>query len=328
MRVGEPRLDAASARRVVDDAIARYFTERHRRVGPFVDRHFSLRGALVLHRRALGWDIVKAPVNLALAVPQVGLKVAGAALGRAGAQRAGRGLRRVNLLLKTEVAAEIEWLIHTELLELPFRSGDRESKRDALAETILSDPLIADSLEDAFAAIGPLAADPAFRRRLEEAMTAYAGGRAAAAEITTSILTIGTGVATLKQLTPGAVTLGTALAGLWAQQAAIAGFPLGSLIGGWWYAAFPVAASPALLLGTTGGLMIAASTLAAFAGIVADPVQRRLGLHRRRLDKMIDALERQLADPDAPAFAVRAHYVARLSDLFDLLAAAWRLTRL
>src|SRR5215470_19274998 len=104
----EPRLDAASARLVVDDAIARYFAERHRRVGPFVDRHFSLRGALVLHRRALGWDIVKAPVNLALAVPQVGLKLAGAALDRAGARRAGRGLRRVNLLLKTKVAAEIE----------------------------------------------------------------------------------------------------------------------------------------------------------------------------------------------------------------------------
>ena len=87
-------------------------------------------------------------------------------------------------------------------------------------------------------------------------------------------------------------------------------------------------ASPGLLFAATGGVMIAASTLAAFAGIVADPVQRSLGLHRRRLDKMIDALECQLADPDAPAFAVRAHYVARLVDLFDLLAAAYRLTRL
>ena len=137
LAAGEPRLDAASARRVVEDAIARYFVERHRRVGPFVDRHFSLRGALALHRRALGWDIVKAPANLALAVPQVGLRLVAAGLRRAGAARAGRGLGRVNLLLKTKVAAEIEWLIHTELLELPFRSGARESKRDALAETIL-----------------------------------------------------------------------------------------------------------------------------------------------------------------------------------------------
>src|SRR5689334_8363736 len=97
-RVGEPRLAVASARRVVDDAIARYFAERHRRVGPFVARHFSLRGALALHRRALGWDIVKAPANLALAVPQVGLRLVAAGLRRAGAARAGRGLGRVNLL--------------------------------------------------------------------------------------------------------------------------------------------------------------------------------------------------------------------------------------
>src|SRR5258707_2408534 len=236
LAAGEPRLDVASARRVVDDAIARYFAERHRRVGPFVDRHFSLRGALALHRRALGWDIVKAPANLALAVPQVGLRLVAAGLRRAGAAGAGGGLGRVTLLLKTKVADESEWLTQTELLELPFRRGNRESRSDALAETILSDPRIAGSLEEAFAAIGPLAADPAFRRRLEEAMTTYAGGRAAAAEITTSILTLGTGVAALKQLTPGAVTLGSALAGLWAQQAAIAGFPLGSLIGGLWYA--------------------------------------------------------------------------------------------
>ena len=33
--------------------------------------------------------------------------------------------------------------------------------------------------------------------------------------------------------------------------------------------------------------------LSAFAGIVADPVQRRLGLHQRRLRRMIDVMERR-----------------------------------
>ena len=323
-----PLPDRAVAQAVVADGIARYFATRHDRVGPFVDRHFSLRGALALHRHALGWDLIKAPVNLALAVPQVSLKLAAATVGRLGALAAGRRLGGVNLLLKTRVAGEIEWLIHTELLELPYRRGRRQSPRDALAAIILADPRIAEGIADALAAIGPLAEDVAFRRRLEEAMAAYAGSRAAAAEITTGILALGAGAATVKQLTPGALTLGSALAALWAQQAAIAGFPLGSALGSLWYGAFPVAASPGLLFGATGGIMIAASTLAAFAGIVADPVQRRLGLHRRRLDKMLVALERQLADPDAPAFALRAHYVARLVDLFDLLSAAYRLTRL
>jgi hypothetical protein len=322
------RLDGAQAQQAVDDGIARYFASRHVRVGPFVDRHFSIRGALALHRHALGLDLVKAPLNLALALPQVSLKVAGAVAGRIGAPAAGRRLGTLNLLLKTRVAAEIEWLIYAELLELPYQWGRRRSDGDALAATILADPRIAGGLDDALAAIGSRASEAAFRRRLEEAMTAYAGGRAAAAEIATGILALGTGAATLKQLTPGTLTLGSALAGLWAQQAAVAGFPLGSTLGGLWYGAFPATASSGLLFGATGGVMIAASTLAAFAGIVADPVQRSLGLHRRRLDRMIDRLERQMADPDAPAFAVRAHYVARLVDLFDLLGAAYRLTRL
>ena len=44
-------------------------------------------------------------------------------------------LRRI--LLGTTVGREIEWLILTELLELPVRQGYRIARKDALAETIL-----------------------------------------------------------------------------------------------------------------------------------------------------------------------------------------------
>ena len=74
-------------------------------------------------------------------------------------------------------------------------------------------------------------------------------------------------------------------------------------------------------------MALAASALAAFAGIVADPVQRRLGLRRKRLLRLIDALERRSLDPASSAFTVRDHYVARLVDLFDLLGAAYRMAR-
>jgi len=40
---------------------------------------------------------------------------------------------------------------------------------------------------------------------------------------------------------------------------------------------------------------------------------------------MLDALERQMLDPAAPAFAVHDHYAARLLDVFDLLGSAYRL---
>ncbi|MBV8839808.1 MAG: hypothetical protein JO000_25010, partial [Alphaproteobacteria bacterium] len=129
----------------------------------------------------------------------------------------------------------------------------------------------------------------------------------------------------LNKLTPGAVALGPALAGVVAQQSAISTFPLGAGLGSLWYGAFPAAPSMALVSGLTGGLVLGASVVAAFAGLVTDPVQRRLGLHRRRLLRLVDALERQTMDPSAPAYAVHDHYAARVLDLFDWLACAHRL---
>src|SRR5262245_45391658 len=59
----------ALAGSIVDRAAERYFAERRRRVDAFVDRHFSVTGALALHRKALGADMIKAPLNVFLAVP-------------------------------------------------------------------------------------------------------------------------------------------------------------------------------------------------------------------------------------------------------------------
>ncbi len=316
----------AIARAAVSDGIGRYFADRQAKVRPFIDRHFTLAGTLALHRAALGADLVRAPANLVLAGPHAAAQAAALLARRAGAPRLSRTLKR-SLLLRTDVARRIEWLVFTELLELPISQRGRTFARDALAETILEDARVQLAASAFLAPIGARGDDPAFRVRLAEAMSSYAATRAAASEITTSLLTLGAGAVAVKQLTPGAVSLGPALAAIVAQQAAIGSFPLGAGLGGIWYGMFPAAPGLALTAGLTGGLMLAAAAVAAFAGIVADPVQRRLGLHERRLRRMLGALERQMGDPAAPAFAVHDHYVARLLDLFDLLGSAWRLAR-
>lgn len=312
------------AEQAVREGLARYFAARRARVDAFIDRHFALRGALRLHRAALGWDVLRAPVNLTLAAPQLGLGVAGAAARRLGARRLGRRLQRMHLMLPTAVGREIEWLILTDLLELPATDGKRVATRDALAEAILEGPALTAALQPVLAAIGQHRDDPGFRARLTAAMAVYAGSRAAAAELTTGMISLGAGALAFNKLTPGIATLGPTLAALFAQQAAVASFPFGAALGGVWYGLFPVAPPLGLVAGMTGGLMLAGSTVAAFAGVIADPLQRRLGLHRARLLRLIATLERQAADPAAPGFAVRDQYVARLLDLFDLVAAAWR----
>jgi len=49
-----------------------------------------------------------------------------------------------------------------------------------------------------------------------------------------------------------------------------------------------------------------------------------LGIHERRLQKLIDSTEADLLDGGAGTFKVRAHYVARLFDFFEAVRLAGR----
>ena len=103
-----------------------------------------------------------------------------------------------------------------------------------------------------------------------------------------------------------------------AHAVAVNGFFAGAWAGKVYYGIFAASASPLLFAGVFAALTIPVAMLAAFTGVVADPVQRRLGLHRRRLMKMIDALERALLGDGEWRYSPRDHYVARVVDLAAL----------
>lgn len=316
--------DGDAARRVVDAAVQRYFEARRAKVDAFVDAHFTLAGSLGLHRKAVGLDLVRAPANVALMVPLVGLKLSALAARRLGAREAAEWLSERNPLLRTAVDREIEWLIHGELLELPFDDGDRKLSRDALAEEVLSDPDLIEAMKDPLLAIGRRADAEGLRERMTDTLESYAGTRAAAAELAGAIVNIGAGAFALNQFTPTAISLGPSLAAILAQHLAVSSFPLGSTIGGLWYGVFPAAPSTLMVGVTTGGLVAGMSVATAFAGVVMDPLQRALGIHRRRLTRMLDTLERNFQDEQAEAFVAREIYAARLLDLVDILRAVHR----
>jgi hypothetical protein len=305
---------------IVRDAVQRYIESRRGRIDAFVDRHFSLAGTVALHRRALGWDLLRAPANLFLAGPALGTKLLAWAARRGGMKGVAAWLAGRRLLLETEVAREIEWLVATELLEIPCRRRDRVSYRDAIAETILADERAAALL------VAPAGSDPEFRHRLAAAVESYLGSRTATAEIATGFVATGLGALVLKQATPGLVTLSSALAAMIGQQTAIAAFPLGAGLGALWYGLFPAAAGPGLLAAATGGVFLGGAMLAAFSGVVTDPLQRRMGLHRRKFERLLWILEADLCGEPGRNRVTRDHYVARLVDIFDLITLAMRVS--
>ena len=317
---------SAEVRAIVDRAIDRYIAARHDKVAAFVDGNYSLIASLRLHRKAFGLDLLRAPANVALALPYVASQLAAAGLDAAGADRLANRIRRQKMFFDTDVAHELTWRLHTDLLELPYDDGRRRSNRDALAAEILADGRVAAALDTFEAALVRSSEDPVFRWRLQEKINTYMQSRTAAAELANNVVLASAGATLFKQLTPGALSLGPVLAGAVAQQAAIASFPMGTAAGSLWYGLFSATPSGVLVASMTGGLIGLGAVVTAFAGVVTDPLQRALGVHRRRLHRLIDALGVELKG-GRQAFQVRDHYAARILDLVDLARMAYQVGR-
>ena len=261
-------------------------TRREAEVQRFVRHRFGLRGTLRLHRAALGWDLLRAPVNVALSPVFLILKLVAALLGWCGARRAAAWLGSRRIFLPSDVARQLEVDL-TALVERLDAQG-----------------------------VGPCAPPDVTRA----AIAAQAETRNAVSEITTSALVLLGGFLLFHRATLGVMSLAGPVAQLRAQGQAIADFALGSWAGRLWYGFFPTSLSPWEVLLTGVVLAVAASLVTTFAGLIADPVQLWTGVHRRRLMRMLARLDRQ----QGPAGIEREHVLARLGDLGDIASSIWR----
>ena len=242
-----------------------------------------------------------------------------ALLRKAGARRASGILDKLPTGIPTALQAELEWLIHTELLELPFVQGEQVFRRDALMEAVLNRPEISKLCEQYLEQIRNKSDRPEFRQRLESNLAEYAKTRMAVTELAGSLICLATSYATFNKAMPGALSTGMAAATAIAQHAAIANFWLG-LTSGPVLQPFPASASTGLVIATTGTMMVAISRLCLPGRLTPardwhtrEP-QLLYRRHRRRAS-------RYGAPPD---YRARDRYVARIFDLLILRAAARR----
>lgn len=311
-------LDAPLARQIVTDGIRRYIDSRRAKVDEFVDRTFDQKGAWALNKKGLGGDVLRAPFNTLMIAPTLAMEGGAAVLRKSGRGAWAAKLSGRNLFLKTAVARELQWRMHTELFELPYAdpASGRHFTGDALAKEILMDPRLIAQIEPLVMASAQEASKPGGRVWLDETLTAYLGTRTAATELSTLVLCLSTGAALTQQLTPGLISLGPATAK--AIEAALASSKaVGTASAG----ALPPATVAAV--GGTLALVFAASVVSAVSGAVTDPIQRKLGLHHRRLHQMLDLMEEAFISGERGPFIVADQYVGRVMDLADVSMALW-----
>ena len=308
----------------VSKAIQEYIDSRKDKIPGFVKKHFSFPGALALNRKAIGSDLYKAPLNVIWLPPYTVLKASTALLKKVGFQRISSRIENMPMGFTTDVQKEVTWLIFTELLEIPYVQGKRKSNKDTLLQIILDQPKISSFLATALSRIYSKSRDPEFRFALEKNLLEYSKSRTAAADLAGSLISLSAGATMFHKMTPGALSAGGALAAAIAQQTAISNFVFGPTLGSLYYGVFPASTSVALVTVSTGTILAALAIMSSFSGIITDPIQYRLGIHGRRLDRLIDSIEKELKGVDNAGFKIRDHYVVRVFDLFDLIMKASR----
>ena len=80
-----------------------------------------------------------------------------------------------------------------------------------------------------------------------------------------------------------------------------------------------------MVVASTGALMTGLAILTTFSGIVTDPLQVKLGIHQKRLKKIVVSLEKELKGKTKSEFKLRDVYVARIFDFMDILKMVSRL---
>jgi hypothetical protein len=287
--------------------------ERRAQVDAFVLRHFTWPGTLRLHGEALGFDVLRAPVNVLLSPVLFVARVLAWLCRRLWLHGAANWLMRRRLMLRTAVSARVERLVLIELLDVPGPSIPARGDREAMVRAILAAP----AMREAIRRCGSVAEAGAMAERITDALAEYSGARSAIAEFTTALVMLAVGALVFQTLTPGVMSMAPGVAEQVARSAAIADFPLGSGIGGAWYGVFPVGPSPEIVALTVLALVLLGAIVATFAGTVADPVQVRLGLHQRRLMRLVATLDAEISRHPGKPFVAQEHFLVRILDLLD-----------
>lgn len=292
-------------------------------VDAFVKHHFTWPGTLHLHGAALGLDILRAPVNVMLSPILVLARLVAWICRKLRMPRVADWLLARRLLLRTAVSARVEAAILNELLDAPLPSNIAIPDRASMSRAILAAPRFREVIRSR----GTVAEAKATADRIVGALGDYTATRSSIAEFTTGLVTLTIGAIVFQALTPGMISMAPGVAGAVSHGNAVEDFPLGAPLGGVWYGVFPVGPSPGLIAVTVLALMLLGSVIAAFAGIFADPLQARLGIHRRRLMRLFRTLDAEMDGTRNTPFAAQEHLLPRTFDLWDAALSVLRVFR-
>ncbi|RKF18795.1 hypothetical protein DBZ36_10405 [Alginatibacterium sediminis] len=289
-----------------------YFRDCHQRVDSFVTQNFQYPGAFHLNRLAIGWDLIKAPLNLFWAPFYLLFMLMAWIAKKLGFKTIALALQKIPSGFSTRVQLFLEQQCYQQLLQRPIKPGDKDGLRDAIENRLR----MAMSASD-YAVVGP-SLEQQIRPLLDEAINHYTLSRTASADISNSMLSMVIGVFAFQKYTPGGIALGLYGAGWLAKWIAIDEFWAGPWLGQLYYTVFDASPSIWVSMGSITISIVFFAVVACFSGLIIDPLQARLGIHQWRLRRMLVKLEQDFKRKSRSSFRPKEPYIARILDILDI----------
>lgn len=273
----------------VDLSIEAYMARCRRRIPSFVETNFSLKQTWALQRRSLWLDLICAPINSGWALPHLAIRRAADTLEKLGYSRISRWASYVPPGIKTTYQSQIERIISSDLLE-----WDRERGSAGLPQGFLRELETFPALRERLGADAFQRSAEGSARKLSELLHQYSSARALVSDIAGTLLTLGLSWCVLGNTSMSLKGIASSVAKRRAHDRAASRFFLGRKLGSAFYNVFPPAVHESSVW-TILALLVAGLTVGAMAcTIVSDPIRRVLGLHRNRLEALLDEVEKEL----------------------------------
>ena len=295
----------------MEEAIRRYIAERRQRVAPFCERHHGWHGMRIIHTESIKEDFITNPLNLLWVIPHALLKSGTEWSRKLGWVAPSEWFKHLPAKLKTGSQKKIEWLLLTELLELPYDHGSWRSHRDALADEFYRNQKLAELRGRAeWAAI--LHTSPGL---WSQELLADSAERTAAADLASGGAILLAGWCFLGKAALSVFGIGEQYARRSAHDEAVANFSLGPIhfgpkvdhkLGSLYYEVFPVNPTTAQIWFGTAVIMLGVACLSLMLHALLDPIQQAMGVHEARLQRFLNALEARLLEN------VRTNLAARI----------------
>lgn len=265
----------------LDRVIAAYFRERRARVDGFARERFCLGGMLRAQADTLAGDLVRHPLNAIWSIPCLAIRNAGAWLDKLGLESAGGLVERLPAGIRTCSQKRTEAAVIDELLGLPAHALLTEAAKEPELRELCASPEGCDLLT--FQGV-----------EVRKELSAYGSSRMAIYDLAGLLGALAGGYFFFGNGFMSPFEMSHHVARRLSHRHVVTHFFFRNGLGSILFDVFPADPRVAQLVAGSVIVFLALAAFSLVAGIIADPIQAALGTHQRKLNRLLDHLEREL----------------------------------